>query len=150
MSAKFNRVSLKSNSRCSKVCINCILGPSKSFLIFPNNSGFNWDPPTFWTTLGISIVALYFALVSIIQGVLSVSPGRLKASRGEIDYWSQWTQWNISFAQLRLRTTAYVPIIQHPTTSLNLAQDDIRIPTAKETKNRSLSIRIIGDLLTIT
>ena len=85
------------------------------------NNGYNWDPATFAVTVIIGIIAIFFAGLAIIQGLLASGPGRLKCGRYAIGPWSQFTTRKFDWFELRFRTIAYTPVID--STSLTLGQD---------------------------
>ncbi|KAG9255477.1 uncharacterized protein F5Z01DRAFT_653188 [Emericellopsis atlantica] len=75
------------------------------------NDEFNWDPLSFAVTAIISMVALLFAGLTIVQGFLTLGPGRHKCSEYAIGSWAQYSthRWNMS--ELRFRSEAYTPIL---------------------------------------
>ena len=75
-----------------------------------------WDVPTISVTSVIGVVALTFAAMTVIQGVLSAGPGQRKCSKAAIGNWSKNTKrrWNLS--QFRRDSLAHTPVL----TSRNL------------------------------
>lgn len=69
---------------------------------------------TFGATVAIGVLALIVAATTVFQGALSAGPGRLKASSraiGPIYYLK--TKTDFSWTELRFRTTAWIPYIDH-------------------------------------
>jgi hypothetical protein len=76
--------------------------------------GFNWNPPTFGATVIIGVLALVVATMTVFQGTLTAEPGRLSASSRAIGpMYYQKTQTEFGWIELRFRTTAWVPYIDH-------------------------------------
>ena len=73
---------------------------------------YNWDPLTFGGTLIIGIVALFFAGLTIAQGLLAAGPGRHKCSSYAIGTWARLTKRHFDWEELRFRTVAFTPIIR--------------------------------------
>ena len=71
-----------------------------------------WDAASFGVTLAIGILALVVACLTIFQSVLAAGPGRLKASRNAIGPYSSLTRTEFSRSELRVFTTALVPLIE--------------------------------------
>lgn len=76
------------------------------------NSEFNWDPPTFIVTSVIGLIALFFALLTIVQAIWTAGPGRLKCGRYAIGPWSTLNNRQVDFAEVSVRTIASTPIIK--------------------------------------
>ncbi|KAK5996972.1 hypothetical protein PT974_02321 [Cladobotryum mycophilum] len=76
------------------------------------NHQYNWDPATFSVTVVIGIIAIFFAGLTIIQGLIAAGPGRLKSGQYAIGPWSKLTRRKFIRAELRLRTVAYTPVIR--------------------------------------
>ena len=64
--------------------------------------------------MAIGILALTVATMTVFQGALSAGPGRLKASSRAIGpHYHQKAKTEFSWTELRFRTTAWVPYIDH-------------------------------------
>ena len=74
---------------------------------------------TFGVTVAIGVLALIVAATTVFQGALSAGPGRLKASSRAIGpfYYSK-SRTEFSLTELRFRTTARIPYIDHLGSSL--------------------------------
>ncbi|KAI6782522.1 uncharacterized protein J7T54_001379 [Emericellopsis cladophorae] len=75
------------------------------------NEEFNWDPLSFAVTAIIGMVALLFAGLTIVQGFLTLGPGRHKCSEYAIGSWAQYSTHRWDMSELRFRSEAYTPIL---------------------------------------
>lgn len=79
--------------------------------ILDANSGVNWNAINFACTAAVGILALGIALAAIFQGFLISGPGRFKASEAAIGTFSAKSRTKFNWRELRMRTTAYTPLI---------------------------------------
>lgn len=101
---------------CPLNTTECILEVVLKILreIQTDNSSFNWDPLSFIVTLAIGFVAVFFAALTIIQGLFSAGPGRFKCSRYAIGPWAKLTRREFDWQELRFRSIAETPLIVFP------------------------------------
>ncbi|EPS39394.1 hypothetical protein H072_6830 [Dactylellina haptotyla CBS 200.50] len=71
----------------------------------------NWDPINVALTAVIGALALIIAILAIFQGLLAAGPGRLKASQTAIGRYSRFSRTHFSWFEMRVRSTAYTPMI---------------------------------------
>jgi hypothetical protein len=70
-----------------------------------------WDAPTLAVTAVIGIVALTFAAITVLQGVLSAGPGHRKCSQDTIGYWGKNTTRRWNWSEFRRDSFAHTPVI---------------------------------------
>jgi hypothetical protein len=70
-----------------------------------------WDVPTLAVTAVIGVVALAFAAMTVLQGVLSAGPGHRKCSQNAIGYWSKNTKRRWNWSLFRRDSFAYTPVL---------------------------------------
>ncbi|KAF3922473.1 hypothetical protein AA313_de0208023 [Arthrobotrys entomopaga] len=71
----------------------------------------DWDPINVGLTAVIGFLALIIAVVAVFQSLLAAGPGRLKASQTAIGRYSRFSRSRFSWLEMRLRSTAYTPMI---------------------------------------
>lgn len=71
----------------------------------------NLDPASLAVTVIIGFVALCFAGLAIVQGLLASGPGRLKCGKYALGSWSKLTERKRDWSEMRIRTIAYTPVI---------------------------------------
>ncbi|KAK6530357.1 hypothetical protein TWF694_003713 [Orbilia ellipsospora] len=71
----------------------------------------DWDPINVGLTAVIGFLALVIAVVAVFQSLLAAGPGRLKASQTAIGRYSRFSRSRFSWIEMRLRSTAYTPMI---------------------------------------
>lgn len=75
----------------------------------------DWDPITFAFTVPVGIfgiLATFFALVTIIQGIFAASPGRRKSSRHVIGKWAETRRTTFNWDELRTTTFVKTPVLR--------------------------------------
>ncbi|KAF3167854.1 hypothetical protein TWF788_011088 [Orbilia oligospora] len=72
----------------------------------------NWDPISLGFTAIIGILALLFAILTVVQGVLAAGPRSLKAGESAIGWYSKFSKSSFSMSEMRVRSVAYTPILQ--------------------------------------
>lgn len=75
------------------------------------NGEINLDPASLAVTAVIGFVALCFAGLAIVQGLLASGPGRLKCGQYALGPWSKLTVRRPDWSEMRIRTIAYTPVI---------------------------------------
>ena len=92
----------------------CILRAATSILAEVKQSGseYNWDPLTFASTVVIGVVALFFAGLTIGQGLIASGPGRPKCSKYALGPWAQLSRRRMDWSELRYQSVAYTPVIR--------------------------------------
>ncbi|KAL6852550.1 hypothetical protein ACO1O0_007096 [Amphichorda felina] len=92
----------------------CILRAATSILdqIKQSDSEYNWDGLTFASTVVIGVVALFFAGLTIGQGLIAAGPGRPKCSKYALGPWAQLSRRLIDWSELRYQSVAYTPVIR--------------------------------------
>lgn len=91
----------------------CVLKYIKSIAQYQESQHkeFNWDPISVYITAVIGGIALWLAILTIGQAVLSAAHGRLKSSQYAIGPWHKMSSSYVSGSEMRLRAVAYTPII---------------------------------------
>ncbi|KAF3079415.1 hypothetical protein TWF569_005657 [Orbilia oligospora] len=72
----------------------------------------NWDPISLGFTAIIGVLALLFAILTVVQGVLAAGPRNLKAGESAIGWYSKFSKSSFSMSEMRVRSVAYTPILQ--------------------------------------
>ncbi|TGJ72716.1 hypothetical protein EYR41_004591 [Orbilia oligospora] len=72
----------------------------------------NWDPISLGFTAIIGVLALLFAILTVVQGVLAAGPRSLKAGESAIGWYSKFSKSSFSMSEMRVRSVAYTPILQ--------------------------------------
>lgn len=103
----------------------CILRAATQILAEVKKSGneFNWDPPTFAVTLAIGFIALFFAALTIGQGLIAAAPGK-HCSRYALGPWAHFSERRIDWSELRIQATAYTPVIRMEAVLRHLLQPE--------------------------
>lgn len=70
----------------------------------------NWDPQTFAVTLIIGIIALFFAALTIVHGLVAAAPGK-HCSSYALGPWAHYSKKRIDWSEMRIQATAYTPIV---------------------------------------
>lgn len=122
----------------------CILRAATQILaeVKKNGDEFNWDPPTFAVTLIIGFIAIFFAALTIGQGLIAAAPGK-HCSKYALGPWAHYSKRRFDISEMRVQATAYTPILRTDEllkylyfNKLNDAQDctDIKEETKEEWK----------------
>ena len=98
---------------CQLNTTECLLNAAISILdeVKRANQEYNWDPLTFAVTVVIGIIALFFASVTILQGLMAAGPGRHRCNYYALGPWASLTQTRFDWGELRFRNTAFTPIL---------------------------------------
>ncbi|KAL2689468.1 hypothetical protein Neosp_003522 [[Neocosmospora] mangrovei] len=98
---------------CSLNTTECILKTVVSILseIQDENNEYNWDPLSFAATAVIGVIALFFAALTIGQGLLAAGPGRTKSGAYAIGPWSRLNDGKFDWIEMRYRTVSRTPVL---------------------------------------
>lgn len=72
----------------------------------------DWDPINFAVTLLIGLLAIFFALATILQAIFAARKGRRRTSHLEIGQWSQKTTRRWDWPEMNFQFTASTPILR--------------------------------------
>lgn len=92
-----------------------------------NDNSFDWDPITFAFTVAISLCAVIFASITILQAILVAGPGRRKSDHRAIGKWATKRERKWSW-----RDFSFIHIAHTPVLSLSrLARPPMNWPVSK-------------------
>lgn len=72
----------------------------------------DWDPINFAFTLLIGLLAIFFALATVIQAIFAAGKGRRRTSHLAIGQWSQRTTRRWDWSEMNFQFTAFTPILR--------------------------------------
>ncbi|RTE72462.1 hypothetical protein BHE90_013123 [Fusarium euwallaceae] len=143
------------STECSLNTTECILKTVVSILseIQDGNNEYNWDPLSFAVTAVIGVIALFFAALTIGQGLLAAGPGRTKSGAYAIGPWSRLNYTKFDWVEMRYRTVSRTPVLfagtimgwgwnelghirRLRTLDLPLAKEQVRLEDPKHLKKR--------------
>ncbi|KAK2596443.1 hypothetical protein N8I77_013333 [Diaporthe amygdali] len=77
-----------------------------------DNAEIDWDPINFAFTVLIGLIAILFALATILQAIFAAGKGRRRTNRLAIGKWSQKTTRKWDWSEMNFRFTASTPILR--------------------------------------
>jgi hypothetical protein len=87
------------------------------------NSASYWSPVTFAVTVVIGVIALWFALLPVLQGIV-YPPDRVKYSRTAIGRWHELVELTWNWADMSYAATTWTPILDLDIIAAYLATQD--------------------------
>lgn len=90
------------------------------------NSVYNWNPVTFAVTVVIGVIALWFALLPVLQGIL-FPPDRVKYSWSAIGNWSELVYLSWNWADMSYLAILQTPVLDFESIASHLASQDIEL-----------------------
>jgi hypothetical protein len=104
---------------CNDNSTECLLQQVVAALNEANNE-YNWNPVTFAITLAIGVIALWFALLPVLQGVI-FPPDRVKYSKNAIGRWNKLVVLSWNWADMSFAALTQTPILDFADVARSLA-----------------------------
>ncbi|KAL3421123.1 hypothetical protein PVAG01_07569 [Phlyctema vagabunda] len=104
---------MDSSQPCAENTTECLLQRVLAVLEETNNA-YNWDPLTLGFTVAIGVIALWFALIPVIDFLrrLVFKPEMLKYNKNAIGPWTAYTRREWIWSELRYSVTVYTPLLE--------------------------------------
>lgn len=99
---------------------DCLLRTLLEFLKIQreaDDTEIDWDPISFAFTLLIGLLAIFFALATVIQAIFAAGKGRRRTSHLAIGQWSQKTTRRWDWSEMNFHFTASTPILREASLS---------------------------------
>lgn len=99
---------------------DCLLRTLLEFLKIQqeaDDTEIDWDPISFAFTLLIGLLAIFFALATVLQAIFAAGKGRRRTSHLAIGQWSQKTTRRWDWSEMNFHFTASTPILREASLS---------------------------------
>lgn len=87
-----------------------------------DDTDIDWDPISFAFTLLIGLLAIFFALATVLQAIFAAGKGRRRTSHLAIGQWSQKTTRRWEWSEMNFHFTASTPILREASLSFMPSQ----------------------------